>query len=76
VVIPGRFRRFLRLLCSLGSSWIGVRTLRIVRGSRGTGGLVFALDGREVTGAGFRVVETEVVVDFKVEVVATVIETT
>jgi hypothetical protein len=29
----------------------------------------------EVTGVGFRVEETEVVVDFKVEVVATMIET-
>jgi hypothetical protein len=78
VVIPGRFRRFFRLLCSLGRPWIDVRILRIVstRGSRGIVGLVFARVGREVTGAGFRVEETEVVVDFKVEVVVMGIETT
>jgi hypothetical protein len=78
VVIPSHFRKFFRLLCSLGRSWIIVRFLRIasIRGSRGIGGLVFTQDSREVTRAGFRVVETEVVVDFKVEVVAIVIETT
>ena len=78
MVIAGRFRRFFRLLRILGRTWIGVRILHIasIKGSRGIGVLVFALDGKEVTRARFRTVETEVVVYFKVEVVAMVIETT
>jgi hypothetical protein len=79
VVILDRFRRSFRLLCSLGRTWIGARILRIasIKGSRETGVVFFILDGKDrVIGAGFCAVETKVAVDFKAEVVVTVIETT